>query len=223
MDRLKMVTERFVKESRDILADNLVGIYLHGSAAMGCYNDEKSDIDLIVVINSDMSEEEKHRYMDMVVELNVIAPTKGIEMSIVKKSVCKPFVYPALFELHFSVTHLGWYKNNPLDYVQKMNGTDKDLAAHFTIIYHRGICLWGEEIRNVFGVVDDRAYYDSIRCDIEQAEEDILENPVYVILNLCRVLAFKKEKLILSKKEGGIWGLDHVSEKYSSLIEQALG
>ena len=220
--RLKMITENFVKQSKEILKDNLVGVYLHGSAAMGCYNDEKSDIDLLVVIHNDMSDEEKHRYMDMVVELNSFAPTKGIEFSIVKKSVCKPFVYPTPFELHFSVAHLEWYKNNPQDYVLKMNGTDKDLAAHFTILYHRGLRLWGEEIYDVFEAVDTKAYFDSIWSDVECAEEDILENPVYVILNLCRVLAFKKEKMILSKQEGGNWGLTHVPETYRNLIQQAL-
>ena len=222
MNRLKMITENFVKQSIEILGNNLVGVYLHGSAAMGCYNDEKSDIDLLVVIHNDMSEEEKHRYMNMVVELNSLAPTKGIEMSIVKKSVCMPFVYPTPFELHFSVAHLDWYKSNPQDYVLKMNGTDKDLAAHITILYHRGLSLWGEELHDVFEAVSEKTYFDSIWSDIECAEEDILENPVYVILNLCRVLAFKRENLILSKQEGGIWGLAHVHEKYNNLIQQAL-
>ena len=222
MNKLTTITEKFTEQSKDILGDNLVGVYLHGSAAMGCYNDEKSDIDLLVVIHNDMSEEEKRRYMDMVVELNPYAPTKGIEFSIVKKSVCKPFVYPTPFELHFSVAHLEWYKNNPCDYVLKMNGTDKDLAAHITILYHRGICLWGEEIHKVFEAVNTNAYFDSIWSDIEYAEEDILENPVYIILNLCRVLAFKKEKLILSKQEGGKWGLENIPKRYCKLIQQAL-
>ncbi len=222
MNVLKTITEKFVEKSNDILGDNLVGIYLHGSAVMGCFNEKTSDIDLLVVIHRDMSEEEKHRYMDMVVELNTLAPAKGIEMSIIKKSVCKPFVYPTPFELHFSVAHLEWYKNNPQDYVLKMNGTDKDLAAHITILYHRGQRLWGEDILAVFEAVDEKAYFDSIWYDIEHAEEDILENPVYVILNLCRVLAFKKEKQLLSKKEGGVWGLAHIPEKYRPLIQQAL-
>jgi len=222
MDRLKMITENFVEQTIDILGNNLVGVYLHGSAAMGCYNAEKSDIDLLVVIHNDMSDEEKLRYMDMIVELNKLAPTKGLELSIIKKSVCKPFVYPTPFELHFSVAHLEWYKSNPQDYILKMNGADKDLAAHITILYHRGICLWGEEIHDVFEAVGEKEYFDSIWYDIECAEEDILENPVYVILNLCRVLAFKKENLILSKQEGGNWGLSHVPETYSNLIQQAL-
>ena len=131
-------------------------------------------------------------------------------------------MYPTPFELHFSVAHLAWYKSNPQDYVLKMRGTDKDLAAHITILYHRGVCLWGEEIHDVFEAVGEKEYFDSIWYDIECAEEDILENPVYVILNLCRVLAFKQEKLILSKQEGGNWGLSHVPKTYHNLIQQAL-
>ena len=221
-DPLKRITESFVRRSREILGENLVGIYLHGSAAMGCFNDKKSDIDLLVVVKGKVSDEDKLRYMDMVVELNALAPEKGIEFSMVRREVCRPFVYPTPFELHFSNAHLAWYERNPREYVLKMNGTDKDLAAHSMIVYHRGICLWGDEIRNVFEEVDEKAYMDSIWNDIEHAEEEILETPVYTTLNLCRVLAYKKEKLILSKQEGGEWGLRNVPEQFDKMIQTAL-
>ncbi len=84
-----------------------------------------------------------------------------------------------------------------------MNGTDRDLAAHIMITFHRGQCLWGEAIQDVFEDVGEKAYLDSIWRDIEHADEDIVETPVYTALNLCRVLAYKREKLILSKQEGG--------------------
>lgn len=222
MDTLTLITEKLVKYSKDILKDNLIGVYLHGSAAMGCFNEKTSDIDMLIVIDKDMSDAEKRQYMDMVVGLNIFAPEKGIELSIVKKSVCKPFVYPTPFELHFSIAHLEWYKNTPQDYILKMNGTDKDLAAHIMIIYHRGLCLYGEEIRSIFEDVGREAYFDSICNDVKQAEEDIMDAPVYVTLNLCRVLAYKQEDLILSKQEGGEWGLKNVPEKYSRLIQKAL-
>ena len=118
--------------------------------------------------------------------------------------------------------HVGWYQSNPEDYVEKMHGTDKDLAAHFTIIYHRGKTLYGKDIASVFAEVDSKDYMDSIWSDIEDAKEDIQANTMYITLNLCRVLAYKREKLILSKQEGGIWGLTHVPEKYSKLIQEAL-
>lgn len=212
----------FVNRSKDILKENLVGIYLHGSSVMGCFNPEKSDIDLIIVVDDKMSDATKKAYMDMVVKLNSYAPAKGIEMSIVRKEVCNPFVYPTPFELHFSAMHLKWYKDNPEDYILKMNGTDKDLAAHFTIIGKRGKCLFGLPIEDVFAVVPKADYMDSIWNDIVEAPEEITENTMYLTLNLVRVLAFAKDGLVLSKKEGGDWGLKNVPEEYHSLIEDAL-
>lgn len=222
MGTINDLLNRFVAQSQTILGDNLVGVYLHGSAVMECYNEKISDIDLLLVVQETIPGDIKRRFMDMVVELNSYAPSKGIELSIVNKRVCSPFVYPTPFELHFSIAHLEWYKTNPLDYIEKMKGTDKDLAAHFTIINHRGKCLYGKDIEDVFGTVRKEDYFDSIWSDIENAEAEIMDNPTYMILNLCRVLAYKKEALILSKQEGGKWGVRNVPEKYRTLITQAL-
>ena len=212
----------FVNRSKDILKENLVGIYLHGSSVMGCFNPEKSDIDLIIVVDDKMPDITKKAYMDMIVDLNSYAHAKGIEMSIVRKEVCDPFVYPTPFELHFSAMHLKWYKDNPEDYILKMNGTDKDLAAHFTIIGKRGKSLFGLPIEDVFAVVPKADYLDSIWNDIVEAPEEITENTMYLTLNLARVLAFAKDGLVLSKKEGGEWGLKNIPEEYHRLIEDAL-
>lgn len=222
MQGTKELVQDFVKLSHDILADNLVGIYLHGSAAMGCFNWNKSDIDLLIVVFQAVTDKIKRQYMDMVVELNQDAPEKGIELSVVRRDVLKPFIYPTPFELHFSNVHLAWYRTAPDDYIKKMKGRDKDLAAHCTIICHRGRCLYGEEIQDVFGNVRADFYFDSILDDIEDAEKEIITNPVYMILNMCRVLAYKRNALILSKREGGSWGLSNIPEKYRKLILQAL-
>ena len=219
MDR---VIKSFVEKSKEILQDNLVGVYLHGSAVMGCYNPAKSDIDLIVVVKDSIEDKVKKSFMDMVVELNEKGPAKGIEMSIVKQGVCKPFAYPTPFELHFSIAHLGWYGKDPDDYISKMKGEDKDLAAHFTIINYRGKCLYGASITDIFADVPVQDYIDSIWNDIAEAEEEITDNPMYIILNLARVLAYVKDGLVLSKKEGGEWALNHVHERYHSLIQDAL-
>ena len=212
----------FVNRSKDILKENLVGIYLHGSSVMGCFNPVKSDIDLSIVVDDKMSDINKKAYMDMVVDLNSYAPAKGIEMSIVRKEVCDPFVYPTPFELHFSAMHLKWFKDDPEDYILKMNGTDKDLAAHFTIIRKRGKCLLGLPIEDVFSEVPKEDYIDSIWNDIVEAPEEITENTMYLTLNLARVLAYIRDGVVLSKKEGGDWGLKNVPEEYHSLIKDAL-
>lgn len=90
-----------------------------------------------------------------------------------------------------------------------MNGEDKDLAAHFTMIRKYGIVLYGEPVDSVFAPVPRENYIDSIYADIKNAKQDIMEDPVYITLNLCRVLAFLKDGLYLSKEEGesGAWNI----------------
>ena len=216
------VAEHFTEECRQILGDNLVGIYLHGSAVMGCFNPDKSDIDFLVVVKEEPSDTMKRAFMDMVVTLSEAGPAKGIEMSIVERSVCNPFVYPTPFVLHFSEGHRTWYRDNPEDYIKKMKGADKDLAAHITVIRARGVCLYGAPIEEVFGEVPAEDYMDSLWYDIADAEEDIAEDTMYLTLNLARVLAFQKDGSVLSKKEGGEWGLKNLPEKYHNLLLAAL-
>ena len=180
------VAENFTKECKKILGDNLVGVYLHGSAVMGCFNPEKSDVDLLVVVNEEPTDTVKCAFLDMVVSLNENGPAKGIEMSVVRRGVCKPFVYPTPFELHFSKMHLDWYRSNPEDYIAKMKGTDRDLAAHITVIRARGVCLCGAPIDEVFGEVPKQDYIDSLW-------HDIAEDTMYLTLNLVRVLAWQQD------------------------------
>ena len=216
------VAEHFTAEVRRILVDNLVGVYLHGSAVMGCFNPEKSDVDLLVVVNEEPTDAVKRTFLDMVVSLDESGPAKGVEMSVVERSVCKPFAYPTPFVLHFSKMHLDWYRNNPEDYIAKMKGTDRDLAAHITVIRARGVCLCGAPIDEVFGEVPKQDYIDSLWHDIADAEGDIAEATMYLTLNLARVLAFLQDGSVLSKQEGGEWGLKNLPEKYHGLLREAL-
>ena len=218
----KEIIEKFISRSADILKEKLTGIYLHGSAAMDCFQPKKSDVDLMVVVNETLTDAEKRQLMDMVLELDAEGPAKGIEMSIVTGDVCKPFVYPTPFILHYSRMHTERYRKDPEDYIRTMNGTDRDLAAHFTVIRARGICLYGLPAGEVFGEVPEQDYLDSILDDVSGAAEEIGDSPMYFILNLTRVLGYMKEREVLSKKEGGTWGLEHVPGKYRSLLLAAL-
>lgn len=199
--------DKFKKITLAAFGNKLVGIYLHGSLAMGCFNPNKSDIDIIVVIDDFLTDCQKLDFMRGIIDLNSYAPPKGLEISVVKKEYCNPFVYPTPYELHFSPAHLEKYNASPKNYIKKMKGTDKDLAAHFTVINNYGKVLYGEEIGKVFAEVPKADYIDSIYFDIENAVSDIMDNPVYVTLNLCRVLCFLTEGRCASKAEGGRWAL----------------
>ena len=48
------VIDELIEQTKGILKNNLIGIYLHGSAAMECFNPAKSDIDLIIIVKDNM-------------------------------------------------------------------------------------------------------------------------------------------------------------------------
>lgn len=207
---------------RHILGTKLTGIYVHGSLAMGCFRWENSDIDFLVVVREPLSQSEKEEIIAFLLTQDPYAPPKGLEMSVVMENVCDPFVYPSPFELHFSNAHKEQCQKDLVEYCRTMNGADPDLAAHFMIVRQAGQVLWGKPILEVFAPVPGEAYWYSMRSDILEAEEEILSQPVYYIMNLCRVLAYLRDRLVLSKAGGGRWGMDNCAPVYRELIHKAL-
>ena len=70
------LTKGFVERSKDILRDDLVGVYLHGSF-MECFNPRKSDIDLIIVVDRPLTDPVKRAYTDMTVGYNALGTRRG--------------------------------------------------------------------------------------------------------------------------------------------------
>ena len=134
------------------------------------------------------------------------ARPKGFEMSVVLMRYCQNFVYPTPYVLHYSNAHRHRARTDLTAYCQEMNGTDVDLAAHFTVTRAVGIPLCGLPIETVFGPVPKKYYWESIYGDIKNAAEEILRDPVYIILNLCRVLAYQKEAIHSFEKRGEACG-----------------
>ena len=215
-----------VDELKRILSENLIGVYIHGSLAMGCFNPERSDLDLLVVTGQGMDLETKRTMVETLLSYST-APNP-IEISFVTEDALRNWSHPLPFDLHFSEDWRDRYNDDLAGNAWKQwndhQNRDEDLAAHCTIIIHRGICLYGKPIAEVFPCIPAADYRDAITGDFTwaQAEGRLAANPVYFILNTCRILAYLQDGLILSKDEGGIWGLDNLPQEYQPLIAQAL-
>ena len=72
-----------VREYRRILGSSLAGIYLHGSAAFGCFRWQTSDIDLLVAVKAPPSALQKEALVRALLAQNGAAPPAGFEMSVV--------------------------------------------------------------------------------------------------------------------------------------------
>lgn len=201
----------------DELQDNLIGIYVHGSIAMGCFNPERSDVDLLVVVKDGIADETKKRMISRLLRI-----TQGhqnpLEMSIIREKYLKAFIHPTPFELHFFHPH---YLIDDQFICGGDGFLDPDLAAHIVVTYHRGHTLFGRDVKETFQPINPSLYVDSIVKDVEDAKTRIKENPVYYVLNLCRVLYYLKEGVVSSKREAGQWRVKS-SSSYSRLISECL-
>lgn len=217
-----------VERSRECLGENLVGVYLHGSLAMGCFNLASSDIDVLIVVKDGMELEDKQDAGNSFIELIKNFPANKLELSIVTLDALKNFQYPTPYELHFSNENVENFTGGKFDLMKHRE--DADLAAHFVITKNRGICLFGEPIEAMFPDVPDEYYLKSIVQDFDCSYNNVANGqdegtchvPIYAVLNACRMLGFIEDGLIASKKEGGKWAMEHLPKEYRSVIREAL-
>ena len=85
-----------------------------------------------------------------------------------------------------------------------------------------GKVIDGQEISEVFSQVPDLYYLDSLYYDMENYQQDVKTNPMYVILSLCRILAFVQSHLYLSKEQAAYYGLKHLPLQNHEVILKAL-
>ncbi len=137
--------------------------------------------------------------------------------------------YPTPFDFHFSEDWRERFERNLADGEWKrwndVKRFDEDLATHITVTNHRGVCLFGAVASEIFPLVPKRDFVRSILADVASATfgfDAVLQYPVYVVLNVCRTLAFLQTGRILSKDEGGVWALEKLPAQFCGTITSAL-
>src|SRR5690242_6921049 len=194
---------------KQLVNENLIGIYLHGSLATDCFNPARSDIDLLVITQHGMSVETKRDLAQILLACS-LSPSP-VEISFLVEQDIHPFRHPLPFDLHYSEDWRGRYIQALADGTGRTWNDeikrDHDLAAHITVTRARGICLYGKPILDVLPSVPPTFYAESIVGDFDDALAERQHMPVYFTLNACRVLAYLREGYIYSKEEGGMWGL----------------
>ncbi len=219
--------ERLLDAFRGLLGDELVGVYLHGSLAMGCFNLLRSDIDLLAVTQGPIPAEVKAGIAGMLLEVS--RRPAAVEISFLDSIDLTPWRHPTPFAFHYSEDWRPAVTRELADGAWRKWGAarheDADLAGHITVTHHRGICLYGLPIPQAFPAVPRADFLASILADVLDQRYGLtsaLAHPVYVILNACRTLAYLCAGRILSKDEGGAWASDVLPERHRPTLATLL-
>ena len=214
---IKEILNETLSHVHSFLKENLIGIYLCGSLAMGGYNPKSSDIDLILVVNKTLAKEQRKKIIDYLKKVS--SKDNRIELSIVTEEAVQNPRYPIMVDLDFG------FWGEALE-----NKKEKEILSNLYTARRRGFCIWGKPMSRVFSRIPAQYHLRSVIEDLESRRKYLRENAdqvgydvvVFWVLGSCRILAFIREDIVLSKLEGGRWGLANLPEEYHSVIKQAI-
>ncbi|MCE7215034.1 DUF4111 domain-containing protein [Campylobacter coli] len=150
-------------------------------------------------------------------------PKKGFEFSVVLEDNCRNIKHPIPYELHGSRDWIERYKEDKTIVINDDYKVDPDLASHFNVINVPNDKMdFGKPSKEVFSKVPKEYIIDSNYSDTLDCVEEIVNNPVYCILNLCRFYALIRDDLTLSKYDGGKWALENMNSNYNDVIKNAM-
>lgn len=209
---------------KSILADDLTGVYLHGSMVLDSFHEKTSDLDILGVVDKPLSMQKRLEIASALISLN--RKPCPIEISLIAKEHLMPWQYPTPCQFHLSEYWIPQYQQfaSEKDHTHWLltdNFTDSDIACHAKLTRQSGICLYGTEINELFPEVPENQFWESISYDVSNFDV-VSDNKVYAILSLCRVWSYYKTGKIMSKYEAAILGLNILPSAFHSLLMNAL-
>ena len=175
-------------------------VVLHGSLALGEFRPGQSDLDVLAVCTEALTVAQV-RALAQVLLAESLQPAP-IEVSVLERGALAAWVHPAPYLFHYSedwrdrTTQL--LADPATDWLAVH--TDPDLTVHVVVARQAGIVLHGSVDWPVPSQADALA---AVWYDIATAVDDVVDNPVYVILNVCRTLWWLEHGVVLSKSAGG--------------------
>jgi predicted nucleotidyltransferase len=198
------LVERIAAELPDLLGPNLVGMYLYGSLAFGCYNPVRSDVDILVVTRRRIAPEARDPVARFLHPLR-----EKLEITFLTRAQLDPWRYPSPFDYHLSGSS------------EVHDGTGVDIATEVTNARTASVALVGPPADELLPEVPVEDYLDCVVRDIHWAR-DRADEPVYIVLSGCRALAFARTGRVLSKADGAEWALGELPREFRELAEHAL-
>jgi predicted nucleotidyltransferase len=195
------VVRDFTSELADALAkaaaDDLVGVYLHGSAVLGDWSAPASDVDVLVVVEDGVTSSTARRLAEVLSSVGE-CPGAGLEASVVEAGAASAPTAPWPFVVHATTTH------NDRKVVWGTPGAgDVDLILHYALARSHGWAAYGPEPRLVVGAVPDDTVATQLAEELRWAVEHA--GASYAILNACRAVRFRDTGTLCSKTDGGNW------------------
>jgi streptomycin 3"-adenylyltransferase len=194
----------------------LVGVYLHGSAALGGWLAHVSDLDILVVADGPATRGSLVHFGEEISGLARSGPASGIELSVIDRELARDPRAPWSFLLHVAAP---FDPRSSTRVVFDDGAGDPDLLMHIAVTRATGVAVRGPEAADAFGDPARHSILAYLASELEWALGQAPEK--YAVLNACRALAYLEDGLIVSKVAGGVWGIARLPQ-HKAVIARAL-
>ena len=206
-------TEAALGVVADVLGDDLVGAYRHGSAVLGKLG-PRSDIDVLVVARRRTTDGEKRRIAGHAAGIS--RRPRPLELTIVAQDDLRPWKFPP----HLDFMWGEWHRtaDQPWD-----SGRYPDLAVLLAIAWRGDDVLVGPSLRDL---ADEPPWSDVLRAmehaigDVEPGLYD--DDTANGLLTLARIAHSRATGTFVTKDRAAAWVLERIAPDVRPPLERAV-
>ena len=205
-----------------LFPEDLLGVYLYGSYVKGGLKKD-SDVDFLVIINRDMTKEEKRilisKIMPISKEIGEDTSLKYIELTVLNYHENENWSYPPIEEFIYGE----WLREDYLNYFIPEKNNNIDLTILLYQAKLSSISIYGEN--NINNLIPDVPFIDLQKAIKESSKElikDFYGDETNVILTLCRMIVTYETGKFYSKDLAGSMIIENLSIEENNLISLAI-
>lgn len=205
-----------------VLGDLFTGLYIHGSLAGGGFEPGRSDIDFVVVTESEVPEPLLSQLSDM---HNKLASTGMKWVNVLEGSYIPR---AALRRYNPANSHHPALRSNG-SFAVDHHGIDWVILSH--VLREKGITIAGPDIKSLIDPIQPDDLRQAAAKTLRDWWHPQLNEPTwllsaeyqaYAVLTMCRSMYTLEKGEIVSKTEAARWVLGVLSNERAGLIEEAL-
>lgn len=219
--RIQKQIDQCINSLKEILGNDLLGIYLYGSAIVGGLQ-KYSDIDLFVVINRATTHKEKSALVTDLLRISGVYmrdKKPPIELTIIDKSVVNPWRYPP----HFDFQYGEWLRKEFEAGQLEPSPTKEmpDLAILITQVLLANKVLLGPNPNELLGKIPYQDFIQAITKSLDTLMGDLQSDTRNVLLTLARIWNTVETDSISSKPAAADWVINRLPNNYRPVMERA--
>ena len=205
----------------DLLGDDVLGVYLYGSAVAGGLH-PRSDIDLLVVTRRPTTRPEARTLIEGLMAISgsraEAGASRSLEVTVVVQSDVRPWRYPPRLDIQYG----DWFRADyELGNFAPWESPNPDLAVLLTTALPASEALVGPDLASLVDPVPradlDRAMLDGIPGLLADLEGD----EANVLLTLVRIWNTLETGAIHPKDVAADWALARLTDAYREPIARA--